>query len=174
MAVMNVITKKMPTGFPGQVARQSFNIIETHFIDPTDPVTRYGAPVVMTDDGKVRVIKAADTANKIYGFTVRPDAVQLGGDNPSFGDSGIPDITQPVDIMIKGYMNVKTYGDMSTVAVTGQPVSVTKSDVTVSQEVVPAGTVSDPNIFSDNAVQVPGASFMGPVDEFGICQIRIL
>lgn len=170
MAVMNVITKKMPTGFPGQVARQSFNVIETHFIDPTDPVTMYGVPVVLTADGKVRIIKDGDTADKIYGFTVRPDAVQLGGDNPEFGDSGIPDIKQPVDIMVKGYMDVKVYGDAEPAQ--GGAVYVTPTRQAESEE-IPAGSVVVSSS-TTGAVAVTGAIFMCGVDEYGISQIRLL
>lgn len=167
----NVIGKRMPMGFPGQVARQSFNIVETHVIDKTNPVTMYGAPVVMTESGTVRAIADGDTSADIYGFTVRPDAVQLGGDNPaSFSDSGIPDTAQPVDIMVKGYMNVRVYGDADPTQ--GAPVYVTPTRQAES-EVIPAGAVVASSETAD-AFAVTGAVFMCGVDEYGISQIRLL
>ena len=162
-----VIGKSMPVGFPGQVARQSFNIVEPHIIDKTAPVTKYGAPVVMTDSGTVRAIASGDTAAKIYGFTVRPDAVQLGGDNPVFGDSGIPDKAQTIDVLVRGYMNVKVYGD--TAPVQGGAVYVTKA----AADDIPAGAVvADSSV--TGALAVPNGVFMGGVDAEGVAQIRIL
>lgn len=165
-----VIGKSMPVGFPGQVARQSFNVVEPHIIDKTAPVTMYGAPVVMTDAGKVRALASGDTAAKIYGFTVRPDAVQLGGDNPVFGDSGIPDTAQTVDVLVRGYMNVRVYGDA--VPKQGGAVYVTPTRQAESEE-IPAGAVVASSETTD-AIAVPNAIFMGGVDSEKVAQIRIL
>lgn len=164
----NVIGKRMPAGFPGQVARESFNIVETYAIDGTDPVTVYGAPVVRTAAGLARTIKSGDTAAAIIGFSVRPDAVQLGGDNPAtWADAGIPDPKQPLDVMVKGYMNVMIYGDVTPVR--GLPVYVT----TAAADDVPAGAVTADSS-ATGAVLVTGATFDGDVDEYGMGRIRLL
>ena len=104
----NVIGKHMPIGLPGQVMKQSFNVIETMAQDPDTPVVEYGVPVDL-----VNGFACAWSGGSIDGFSVRPDAVQLGGANPAFGDSGVPDPTQPLDVMVAGYIAVKVLAGIS-------------------------------------------------------------
>lgn len=171
MALMNVIVKKMPSGFPGQVARQSFNVIESIGISSLNPVTKYGSPVFVEDDGnqagKMRAIEAddvTDNAAKFWGISVRPDAVQLGGDNPSFDDSGVPDGAQILDVMVRGYINVKLVGNVTP---------------RLGDAVYAIATGDDAGFFTANssasgAVKIPGAVFVGTKDAYSMAQIRLL
>ena len=160
----NVIGKTMPVGLPGQVARESYSVIETH---ANENVTAYGVPVALSTGGAVRMLTSTDTAASIYGWSVRPDAVQLGGNNPAFGDSGVPDPTQPIDIMIKGYINVKVYG--STAPAFGGAVYVRNA----------AGSNSEPVGATEAAsgtgkLAAANTIFMGAKDDFDLAQIRVL
>lgn len=160
----NVIGKHMPVGLPGQVARESFAVIETH---ANENVTAYGVPVALSTGGAVRMLTSTDTAASIYGWSVRPDAVQLGGNNPAFGDSGVPDPTQPIDIMIKGYINVKVYG--STAPAFGGAVYVRNA----------AGSNSEPVGATEAAsgtgkLAAANTIFMGGKDDYDLAQIRVL
>lgn len=164
----NVIGKTMPVGLPGQVARESFAVIETHANDATAPVTAYGVPVALASDGAVRMLTSTDTADDIYGYSVRPDAVQLGGNNPAFGDSGVPDLAQPIDIMIKGYINVKIYG--STDPAFGGTVYARIVAGSNSEPVGATEAAAD----STKTVAVNNAIFMGALDDYDMAQIRLL
>lgn len=164
----NVIGKHMPIGLPGQVARESFSVIETHANDATAPVTAYGMPVALASDGAVRMLTSTDSADAIYGYSVRPDAVQLGGNNPAFSDSGVPDPAQPIDIMIKGYINVKIYG--STEPAFGGTVYARISAGSNSEPV--GATEAAPEAGKTRAV--PNAIFMGAIDDYDMAQIRLL
>ena len=160
----NTIGKTMPVGLPGQVARESFSVIETH---ANENVTAYGVPVALSTGGEVRMLTSTDTAASIYGWSVRPDAVQLGGNNPAFGDSGVPDPTQPIDIMIKGYINVKVYG--STAPAFGGAVYVRNA----------AGSSGEPVGATEAAsgtgkLAAANTIFMGAADDYDLAQIRVL
>ena len=163
----NVIGKTMPVGLPGQVARESFSVIETHANDATAPVTAYGVPVALASNGAVRMLTSTDTAASIYGWSVRPDAVQLGGNNPAFGDSGVPDPTQPIDIMIKGYINVKVYG--STAPAFGGAVYVRNAAGSNSEPVGATEAASGTGLVAAN-----NTIFMGGKDDYDLAQIRVL
>ena len=160
----NVIKKHMPVGLPGQVARESFSVIETH---ANENVTAYGVPVALSTGGAVRMLTSTDTAASIYGWSVRPDAVQLGGNNPAFGDSGVPDPTQPIDIMIKGYINVKVYG--STAPAFGGAVYV-RNAAGGSGEPVGATEAAS----GTGKLAAANTIFMGAKDDFDLAQIRVL
>ena len=163
----NVIGKTMPVGLPGQVARESFAVIETHANDATAPVTAYGVPVALASNGAVRMLTSTDTAASIYGWSVRPDAVQLGGANPAFGDSGVPDPTQPIDIMIKGYINVKVYG--STAPAFGGTVYVRNAAGSSGEPVGATEAASGTGLVAAN-----NTIFMGAKDDYDLAQIRVL
>ena len=161
----NVIGKTMPVGLPGQVARESYSVIETH---ANENVTAYGVPVALASGGAVRMLTSTDTAASIYGWSVRPDAVQLGGANPAFGDSGVPDPTQPIDIMIKGYINVKVYG--STDPAFGGAVYARIVAGSNSEPVGATEAAAD----STKTVAVNNAIFMGAIDDYDMAQIRLM
>lgn len=163
----NVIGKTMPVGLPGQVARESYSVIETHANDTEAPVTAYGVPVALASNGAVRMLTSTDTAASIYGWSVRPDAVQLGGANPVFGDSGIPDPKQPIDIMIKGYINVKVYG--STAPAFGGTVYVRNAAGSSGEPVGAAEAASGTGLVAAN-----DTIFMGAKDDYDLAQIRVL
>lgn len=160
----NIIGKSMPVGLPGQVARESYSVIETH---ANENVTAYGVPVALTSGGAVRMLTSTDTAASIYGWSVRPDAVQLGGANPAFGDSGVPDPTQPIDIMIKGYINVKVYG--STAPAFGGAVYVRNAAGSSGEPVGAAEAASGTGLVAAN-----NTIFMGTTDDYDLAQIRVL
>ena len=160
----NVIGKTMPVGLPGQVARESYSVIETH---ANENVTAYGVPVALASGGAVRMLTSTDTAASIYGWSVRPDAVQLGGANPVFGDSGVPDPTQPIDIMIKGYINVKVYG--STAPAFGGAVYVRNAAGSSGEPVGATEAASGTGL-----VAATNTIFMGTKDDFDLAQIRVL
>lgn len=163
----NIIGKTMPVGLPGQVARESYSVIETHANDATAPVTAYGVPVALASNGAVRMLTSTDTAASIYGWSVRPDAVQLGGANPAFGDSGVPDPTQPIDIMIKGYINVKVYG--STAPAFGGAVYVRNAAGSSGEPVGATEAASGTGLVAAN-----NTIFMGGKDDYDLAQIRVL
>ena len=163
----NIIGKTMPVGLPGQVARESFSVIETHANDPEAPVTAYGVPVALASNGAVRMLTSTDTAASIYGWSVRPDAVQLGGNNPAFGDSGVPDPAQPIDIMIKGYINVKVYG--STAPAFGGAVYVRNAAGGSGEPVGATEAASGTGLVAAN-----DTIFMGAKDDYDLAQIRVL
>lgn len=160
----NVIGKTMPVGLPGQVARESYSVIETH---ANENVTAYGVPVALASGGAVRMLTSTDTAASIYGWSVRPDAVQLGGANPVFGDSGVPDPSQPIDIMIKGYINVKVYG--STAPAFGGAVYVRNAAGSSGEPVGAAEAASGTGLVAAN-----DTIFMGTKDDYDLAQIRVL
>lgn len=160
----NVIGKVMPVGLPGQVARESYSVIETH---ANENVTAYGVPVALAAGGAVRMLTSTDTAASIYGWSVRPDAVQLGGANPAFGDSGIPDPDQPIDIMIKGYINVKVYG--STAPAFGGAVYVRNAAGSSGEPVGATEAASGTGLVAAN-----NTIFMGAKDDYDLAQIRVL
>jgi len=160
----NIIGKTMPVGLPGQVARESYSVIETH---ANENVTAYGVPVALASNGAVRMLTSTDTAASIYGWSVRPDAVQLGGANPAFGDSGIPDPTQPIDIMIKGYINVKVYG--STAPAFGGAVYVRNAAGSSGEPVGASEAASGTGLIAAN-----DTIFMGAKDDYDLAQIRVL
>lgn len=160
----NVIGKSMPVGLPGQVARESYSVIETH---ANENVTAYGVPVALASGGAVRMLTSTDTAASIYGWSVRPDAVQLGGANPVFGDSGIPDPSQPIDIMIKGYINVKVYG--STDPAFGGAVYVRNAAGSSGEPVGATEAASGTGLVAAN-----NTIFMGGADDYDLAQIRVL
>lgn len=160
----NIIGKTMPVGLPGQVARESYSVIETH---ANENVIAYGVPVALASNGAVRMLTSTDTAASIYGWSVRPDAVQLGGANPAFGDSGVPDPTQPIDIMIKGYINVKVYG--STVPAFGGAVYVRNAAGSSGEPVGAAEAASGTGL-----VAAANTIFMGAKDDYDLAQIRVL
>lgn len=160
----NIIGKSMPVGLPGQVARESYSVIETH---ANENVTAYGVPVALASNGAVRMLTSTDTAASIYGWSVRPDAVQLGGANPAFGDSGVPDPTQPIDIMIKGYINVKVYG--STAPAFGGAVYVRNAAGSSGEPVGAAEAASGTGLVAAN-----DTIFMGAKDDYDLAQIRVL
>lgn len=164
----NVIGKTMPVGLPGQVARESFSVIETHANDSTAPVTAYGVPVALASDGAVRMLTSTDTADDIYGWSVRPDAVQLGGANPVFGDSGVPSVEQPIDVLVKGYLNVKVYG--STAPAFGGAVYARIIAGSAGEPVGASEAAAD----TGKTVVAPNAIFMGAVDDYDMAQIRVL
>lgn len=160
----NIIGKTMPVGLPGQVARESYSVIETH---ANENVTAYGVPVALASGGAVRMLTSTDTAASIYGWSVRPDAVQLGGANPAFGDSGVPDPTQPIDIMIKGYINVKVYG--STAPAFGGAVYVRNAAGSSGEPVGATEAASGTGLVAAN-----NTIFMGAKDDYDLAQIRVL
>lgn len=166
----NVIGKSMPVGLPGQVARESFAVIETHANDATAPVTAYGVPVVLVSggNGAVRMLTSTDSADDIYGWAVRPDAVQLGGANPVFGDSGVPSVEQPIDVLVKGYLNVKVYG--STAPAFGGAVYARIIAGSAGEPVGASEAAAD----TGKTVVAPNAIFMGAVDDYDMAQIRVL
>lgn len=160
----NVIGKTMPVGLPGQVARESYAVIETH---SNENVTAYGVPVALSTGGAVRMLTSSDAATAIYGWSVRPDAVQLGGANPAFGDSGVPDPDQPIDVLVKGYLDVKVYG--STAPAFGGAVYVRNA----------AGSSGEPVGATEAAsgtgkLAAANTIFMGAKDDYDLAQIRVL
>lgn len=159
----NVIGKTMPVGLPGQVMKQSYNVIETHAQDPDNPVTAYGVPVKLTG-GKVTPWVSSGT---LYGFSVRPDAVQLGGANPAFGDSGVPDPAQPLDVMVSGYIAVKVKAGISPEV--GGGVYIFTSTGSSGE---PVGTISNA-ADSTHTYALKNSIFETGVDDNNVAVIRI-
>lgn len=158
----NVIGKHMPIGLPGQVMKQSYNVIETHAQDPDNPVTAYGVPVKLTGGKAI-----AYTSGGIDGFSVRPDAVQLGGANPVFGDSGVPDPQQPLDVMVSGYIAVKVKAGISPEV--GKGVYIFTSTGSSGE---PVGTISNA-ADSGHTTLLNNSVFETGVDDNNVAVIRI-
>src|SRR5262252_1733538 len=72
-------TFRMGQGFAGDVTRIEAASVEPCLIDPTNPPTQYGQPVVLAAaSGGVRQVLAGDGAlTDIYGITVRPFPLQI-------------------------------------------------------------------------------------------------
>lgn len=158
----NVIGKHMPTGLPGQVMKQSYNVIETMAQDPEAPITAYGVPIKLSS-GKA----AAWDGGQVDGFSVRPDAVQLGGANPVFGDSGVPDPLQPLDVMFSGYIAVKVKEGISPVK--GDDLYIFYS---VGSGGEPIGTISNA-ADAGHTYNLKNAMFETGVDDNNVAVIRI-
>lgn len=98
---------RMGAGFPGDVNRTHPASIEPVLLDSTDFPTAFGQLVVVTAAGKMRKIKAGDSATTIYGVMVRPyptqaaSAGQYGAD--ALGASA-PAIAGVHDVLRAGYI----------------------------------------------------------------------
>lgn len=118
---------RMNAGFPGDVNRTHPASIEGCKMDPDDPPSAYGVPVLVDAATQgVRGILAADTTvTTVWGVTVRPYPIQQATATDygavGFGE-GAPPLGQPVDVLRLGYIMVKIPAGQA--AVKGGPVFV--------------------------------------------------
>jgi hypothetical protein len=109
-------TFRMGAGFAGDINRGHPASIEPCLIDPTNPVTAYGQPVlVVAASGGVRPLSVGDqTVTDIWGITARPYPIQQATTANQYGavpyGSVAPPLAQPVDVMRGGYMMVPVVG----------------------------------------------------------------
>ena len=100
---------RMGAGFPGDVNRGHPQSVEPVLIDPTNPPTAYGQPVlIVTASNGVRPFAAGDTSvTVIWGVTVRPFPTQASS-GTAFGGAAIGSITPPTtgaaDVLRAGYI----------------------------------------------------------------------
>lgn len=107
---------RMGAGFAGDVNRMHPASIEAAKIDPTNPPTFFGQPVLANGAANsVRAFLATDTAvTDAYGVTVRPFPTQqatasLAYAQANFGSGG-PSTAQALDVLRSGYILVPVVG----------------------------------------------------------------
>lgn len=109
-------TFRMGAGFAGDVNRGHPSSILPCLIDPTNPVTAYGQPVLaVAASGGVRPFAVADQAlTTMFGVTVRPYPIQQATTANQYGSapygSVAPPLQQPIDILRGGYVMVPVVG----------------------------------------------------------------
>lgn len=96
----NALLYRMPSGVPGDVSRRAQSTVEQVTLDPAKPFPAYGLPGKIVA-GKFVPLEAADTADLIYGFLVRPYPTQTANADGSGVSSG------PMgDCLRRGFMTV--------------------------------------------------------------------
>jgi hypothetical protein len=116
---------RAPSGIPGDLTRLAAGItVEPNVQDATLPVTAYGRAVKLSNTGGMTPITSGDALADVYGISVRAYPVQsqstanYGG--TTIGSSGVPPEAGALDILKRGYINVRLYG--SAAAAKGGPV----------------------------------------------------
>src|ERR1700750_897624 len=113
---MVALVFRMQAGIPGEVSRfQTYGAtISQELQNVATPVTEYGVPVIINNNG-CRPLTATDTtADAESGFLVRPFpggdiTVTFPSGSVPFG-AGTPPRTGVIDIMRRGFMTVKLGG----------------------------------------------------------------
>lgn len=156
---MSAYLKRMPSGVPGDVTRKGVSIIEPVPLNQSLPFPGFGLPGKIVA-GKFVPLVAADTADVIDGFLVRPYPTQT----VNADGSGMP--RSPVgDRLELGYINVKNNA--------GTPA---KNGVVYTRIATPASgkpiggieAVAD----GSNTVVIPRCVFMDAGDANGNVEIR--
>jgi len=112
-------TFRMGAGFAGDVNRGHPASILPCLIDPTNPVTAFGVPVVVvTASNGVRPFAAADNGlTDAFGVSVRPFPYQQATTTNFMGavayGAGSPATLQPIDIIRAGYVMVPVVGTVT-------------------------------------------------------------
>lgn len=112
-------TFRMGAGFAGDVNRGHPASILPCLIDPTNPVTLFGIPViVVTTSNGVRPFAAGDTALvDAFGVSVRPFPYQQATTANNYGavayGAGAPSTLQPLDVLRAGYIMVPVVGTVT-------------------------------------------------------------
>ena len=164
-------TFRMGAGFAGDVNRGHPASILPCLIDPTNPVTAFGVPVItVAASNGVRPFAAGDTAvTDAFGVSVRPFPYQQATTSNNYGavayGAGTPSNLQPIDILRAGYIMVPVVGAVTK----GAPVYVwcaasTGAHVQGGFE-ASAGTTA--------ALATPKFQWNGPADSTGIAELSI-
>jgi hypothetical protein len=109
-------TFRMNAGFAGEVNRGHPASIQPCLVDPTNPPTAYGQPVLVAPASQgVRVLAAGDQAlTDIWGVTARPYPIQQATTSQQYGavpyGSVAPPLAQPIDVVRSGYVMVSVVG----------------------------------------------------------------
>lgn len=161
----------MPKGIPGSVNRIESATIQTANIYPTLPPTRFGDPVKMRSDGTVTPIASGDTASLVWGFAVRSYPNQTGVAWPNVGFStttpGVPPTNGPLDVLRRGFINVKVNGAAQ--ATPSSAVYVRVANGTADQ---PIGGI-EAAAGGGDCVLIPGCRFTDVQDSSGIAEIEV-
>lgn len=158
----NAFIYNMPAGIAGDVTRKEHSKIESHVMDTSYPVTKYGVPVKMVS-GKIRPMAAADTGQP-YGFSVRPYPT-LADASEALG-TATPSTTQPIDVLVSGYIIVDN--KEGTPSKGGSVYYRSQSDDTTEIGQVEAEADTSP----ETNVAITGAVFMGSADSDGNVEIK--
>jgi len=160
----NAFVYRMPAGIPGDVTRHEAAKIEPQQMDTAYPVTQFGLPVKLVS-GKVRPMAAGDTEQP-YGFLVRPFPSQSGNANSPLGTAVAPDSSQLCDVLVSGYMTVKSY--LGTPAKNGAVYYLTQ-DLT---SLLLIGRVEGADdAFPTNNIAITNCRYMGAADADGNVEI---
>lgn len=151
----NAFLYRMPAGIAGAVTRLEVAKIEPNIMDPDNPVTVFGVPVLRVD-GKIQPYPGnSSPIGNIIGFLVRPYPTQMENiTNQSLGE-GTPSVNQICDILRSGYMTV--LNTLGTPEVDGQ---VYVNDTT--------GLVQASNV---GGTAITGCFFQGTADDNGNVEI---
>lgn len=99
----NAYLYRMPSGIPGDVSRKLDSTIETGFFNASLPFASYGIPAKLVS-GKYVPFAAADTADLLRGFLVRPYPTQSAQEGIG---TATPPTSGPANILRRGWMTVK-------------------------------------------------------------------
>lgn len=166
---------RMGAGFAGDVNRTHPAAIEAALQDATNPVNKFGVPVLINASANsVRAIAAGDasaTAILPFGFSVRPFPVQAstaGAFGATSFNSGIPQATGAIDILRNGLI----MGQLNTgaTAVKGGAIYVWCAATTGNH--IQGGLESVANA-GNTALLDPRYTYNGPADATGVVEISV-
>lgn len=169
-------TFRMGQGFAGDVTRIEAASVEPCLIDPTNPPTQYGQPVVLAAaSGGVRQVLAGDGAlTDIYGITVRPFPLQIPTAT-NFGavalaGTSVPPTTGVIDVIRSGYVLSTLNNFAAQPSVKGGQVFVWFAATALPN------TQSQPNAVTSGStftITSSKTTFNGPPDPNGIVEIAL-
>lgn len=170
---MTAFTFRMGAGFAGDVNRGHPASILPCLIDPTNPVTAFGVPVIpVAASNGVRPFAAGDTAvTDAFGVSVRPYPYQQATTANNYGavayGAGTPSNLQPIDILRAGYIMVPVVGAVTK----GALVYVWCAASTGSH--VQGGFEAGASGGNTAALASPKFQWNGPADSSGIAELSI-
>lgn len=105
---------RAPTGIPGDLTRLAAGItVEPNVQDATLPMTAYGRLAKLSASGGMTPITSGDAFADVYGISVRAYPVQEQA-TTNYGATSVGSSTPPetgaIDILKRGYINVRLYG----------------------------------------------------------------
>lgn len=93
----------MNYGYPGQASRHGDEVSRTRAVDKTSEKINFGAPVVLTEEGKVKAWGADSTADKFNGVAMRK--VKSAKIYP-YQNLGYYEAGEPCDMLQRGGISV--------------------------------------------------------------------
>ena len=159
----NAFLYRMPAGIPGNVNRASHATVEAALLDATNYPTAYGVPVAVDATSKnIRKIGAGDTAAGVFGFYVRPYVTNHSQDG--LGTS-TPPVSGVCKVLKRGYISAQLNG--AAAAAKNGAVYVRVAAPAAGKPLGGVEAAAD----ASNTFLLAGASFTGPADASGNCEI---